>query len=533
MSWWAPDEGVYAYVADRLLNGAVLNRDVHDIHGGYIHFVNASALKLFGRDLVSLRYPLAILTMAQAAIMFSLLRSHGRAVAIVGTLAMSSLTFVQFPNPTANWYGLFFSLIVACALQRGMQRTYRGILVVGFLLAIVFCFRQLTGVFAAIGALTYIIASATPTTLSTPRLARICVLIMGIGIVSYLWHKADGIASALYGATPIMMLAFAAKRTRLPDLQTIKLLSVLLAGALLGMAPLLLYHLLNGSSLDALDDLTNGAIALTNIDFFTSESYSLLLSTSVEAIGSGEIGPICNGIYWIIVLGLSSIVGVLAFHQFRNNILPHPLVFLASGYGLVAVHYAIPLYAIYPVAILVSAWLLAARTERSRRVAIFTGIFLVFIGVVFHAGQSLERGYAGVVRGVTTDLMSAGIPGASLRISQADQDRYELFLNFIAAHAEPSDQLLGLPMAPELNFLSGRSSPVKYAVAPFGLHSQKDQDAFYKMTVSKMPAVIVYQPNDKYTTLAVRQLMDKLRAHYTLCLTHGNYQFYSPTCTKL
>src|SRR5512145_2138331 len=61
--FWAPaDEGKYAHVAERILLGQVLHRDVQDLHAGYVNFVNAAAFSLFGVRMVSMRYPLALLT---------------------------------------------------------------------------------------------------------------------------------------------------------------------------------------------------------------------------------------------------------------------------------------------------------------------------------------------------------------------------------------------------------------------------------------------------------------------------------------
>ncbi len=53
--WWAPDEGGYAHVAERILDGEVLNREVQDVHAGYVNLLNAAALGVFGRSMLSLR----------------------------------------------------------------------------------------------------------------------------------------------------------------------------------------------------------------------------------------------------------------------------------------------------------------------------------------------------------------------------------------------------------------------------------------------------------------------------------------------
>src|SRR5215210_3316416 len=60
--WAPPDEGNYAHVAERILSGQVLHRDVQDVHAGYVNFVNAGAFSIFGLKMVSMRYPLAALT---------------------------------------------------------------------------------------------------------------------------------------------------------------------------------------------------------------------------------------------------------------------------------------------------------------------------------------------------------------------------------------------------------------------------------------------------------------------------------------
>ena len=66
----SPDEGNYAHVAQRILGGETLNLQVQDVHPGHISFVNAAALRVFGTDLVSLRYPLVLAGLLQAAVLF-------------------------------------------------------------------------------------------------------------------------------------------------------------------------------------------------------------------------------------------------------------------------------------------------------------------------------------------------------------------------------------------------------------------------------------------------------------------------------
>jgi len=71
--WWVQDEGNYVHVADRMLGGEILHKQVQDFHSAPIHLIHAASLKLFGKDLVSLRYPLVLIGVLQAYLIFALI----------------------------------------------------------------------------------------------------------------------------------------------------------------------------------------------------------------------------------------------------------------------------------------------------------------------------------------------------------------------------------------------------------------------------------------------------------------------------
>src|SRR5215213_9060066 len=72
--WYPTDDGLYAHIAERLLNGEVLGRDIQDVHPGTIHFLHAAAMQMFGVDMVSLRYPLLGVGLMQSLFVYLLLR---------------------------------------------------------------------------------------------------------------------------------------------------------------------------------------------------------------------------------------------------------------------------------------------------------------------------------------------------------------------------------------------------------------------------------------------------------------------------
>jgi 4-amino-4-deoxy-L-arabinose transferase-like glycosyltransferase len=156
--FWAPaDEGIYAHVADRILLGQVLHRDVQDLYAGYADFANAAAFSLFGVRIVSMRYPLAVLTVIQAVLLFLILRRRGITTAIVAALVLTSLGFIQFLNPTANWYALFCTVVTIAWLSWSQAGRASRDVVTGMLLGTTFLFRQLSCVFLASGVLVFLL----------------------------------------------------------------------------------------------------------------------------------------------------------------------------------------------------------------------------------------------------------------------------------------------------------------------------------------------------------------------------------------
>ena len=213
--WYAPDDGAYAHVAERILQGEVLHRDVQDIHMGYINFTNALALQTFGNRLVSMRYPLILLGVAASALAFLLMAAHKNSVAAVGALVVAALSIVQFLNPTAHWYCFSLLWVLIGCLTWIPQQARGRLLLIGFLVGLVFLFRQLTGVVAAIAVVTCLLhESPQNSDGGSPRLARMTGLIMGLGLAGYLLTKTDAMTFLMYGAWPLGIVAIVAIRSR-------------------------------------------------------------------------------------------------------------------------------------------------------------------------------------------------------------------------------------------------------------------------------------------------------------------------------
>ena len=530
--WWPADDGVYAYIADELRNGAVLNRDLHDIHGGYVHFLHALALDIFGRDIASLRYPLALLTVIQSLIVFLLLRPLIGVAATCGGIAMSALTFVQFLNPTANWYALFLAVIVAALLAARFQRSFAGLAGIGFSIGMIFFFRQLTGVLIGMGTLAWLLLSeADETNRGSPILARTVAAIMAAGLAAYAWLKLEGAAVVLYAALPLGFLVVVGLRTRLDDRRLAQILAGIAAGAFLAATPLFLYHAAHGSLAEWWRDITVSAIALTDLQFFGKASYAAILVLAVRGIADlANPAGVLNGAFWLLILLAPAILGAAAVRGLLRGTLPSPLAVVALFYAVVSAHYAIPIYALFSAGFTLAGLLATTRTPAMRAGAAGVTLFAVAVGLVFHAAEPLSRGVTGAILGNRVALDAEGIPGASLRMERQDREIYLDILRFIDTHAGADDPILGLPMTPQLYFLSGRKPPLRFVIAPLGLLSDTDVEQAWDRLAANMPAVLIFRPDDKYMTPRVRALMDRLRPHYQLCGTVGGFEMYAPVC---
>ncbi|MEO8667451.1 MAG: hypothetical protein ABI399_02980 [Bauldia sp.] len=532
--WWAPDEGAYAWVADRIAHGAVLNRDVHDPHGGYVHFLHALSFEVFGRDFLSLRYPLALFTVVQSAIVFALLRHAGIVVAAAGGLAMAGLTFVQFINPTANWYALFLTAVLVAVLAGDAGKSRGGLVGIGFLVATVFLFRQLSGVFVAIGTLSYLLLLPWPSVQLPPNRPIVACILAATAIAAlaaYLATKADSAALLLYGILPLGVLVAVALQTRIPNRQAIAAVAFLMLGGIAAALPLALYHLAHGSLGGWWQDAIVSALSLTELDFFERTSYARLLILAAGGLVSASPIAIVNGLFWLLVLLAPAALGGAVLHALlKRRRTVHPLAFIALFYSLVSIHYAIPIYALFGAGLAFAGLLAIAPPRLPRAGVVGATLFVVVVGLGFQAGQPLFRGVAGTIRGDWYALDALGPPGASIRVTADDRATYGDVLAFIDRHAAPAESILGLPMTPELYFLSQRNPPVPFAIAPLALRTDNDVAEALREIESAPPAVVVFNPGDKYTTPHVRELMDRLSSSYPNCRTIGPFELHARTC---
>lgn len=536
--FWLPhDEGAYAHVAQRMLNGEVLNRDVQDVHAGYINFVNALALKLLGNDLLSLRYPLLIATFLQSCLLYGLLLPRGIVVATAGAVAMTSLSFVQFLNPTANWYALFIMILIICALQWLPRQTTGRLELIGFLVVTLFLFRQLSGVFAGIGVVAYVLCESPPVGDARPRLlSSALMLLMAAVLLWYLVSKTDGYAILAFGLWPLALLGWGCRKASMPNTDTLRLLLRLMVGGLVAAMPLLSYHLYHHSLAAWFADTVIAATALTGLDFIHQINYAMFIKAGLrQAAMPQHVSDFLNGCFWMILPllamlhGILTLCGLLGSKQSRAL---RPLPFLAVFYALVSVHFQVSIYLFYSVPLTLAGllWLMTDGSKWRHYLPACAATGLAAIGLYYHAAQPVSRGEAGIIKGERVALTaSPGLQRCSLRMEASDAQLYHHLVSLIEREVSQDESILAVPVNPELYYLSGRKNPTRFFNAALGIQNQEQLRKVLQQVERAAPKLVFFRPDNAYNTTYTQQLMLYVKGRYELLERIAGFTIYRLT----
>jgi hypothetical protein len=519
--FWAPaDEGKYAHVAERILVGQVLNRDVQDLHAGYVNFVNAAAFSLFGVRIVSMRYPLALLTVIQAGLMFLILKPGGAATALVGGLMLTSLSFVQFLNPTPNWYTLFLAVATIACLSWTRLGLRRRHILTGFLVGTSFLFRQLSGVFLASGVLVFLLLEQPGAgARGGRRLARAILALIAIGSGWYILRATDPLGWVLFGVWPLSIVLWAWSRTSRSDHDVLSLLRDLSLGGLLAATPLLAYQWAHGAWGEWFQDTFGAAMSLPTLGFMKRPGYLMMGILAWRGFGSGDLDRVINAGLYTCLLLISPLLGVLLFRALvrgsRSSI--HPLPVIATFYALVSLHYQIPIYLFYTVGLSLAAVLLlsAHSTAQTRGFTVAASALIAGVALYYQAAMPLNRHLQGTVAGErrfpATALPS---PVAGIYVDASDAQLYQSLVGLIDRETQPSDSIFALPTNPELYFLGRRTNPFRFYNTALGIQSSADLDSVLQVIRCHPPKLVFYDPTDKYNTVASFRIAASLGMRY-------------------
>ena len=519
--FWAPvDEGKFAHVAERMLLGEVLHRDVQDLHAGYVNFVNAAAYSLFGVRIVSMRYPLALLTVIQAGLMFLILKRGGAVTALIGGVVLTSLSFVQFLNPTPNWYTLFLAVATVAWLSWNPIGLRWRHIITGFLVGTTFLFRQLSGVFLASGVLLFLLLEKPSAESSGgQRLARAILALIGMGSAWYILRVTDPVGWVLFGVWPLAVVLRAWLRTRRSDREVLAILRDLSLGGLISASPLIAYHLAHGSLGDWFRDTFGAAMSLPTLGFMDRPGYLMMGIVAWRGFYSGDLDRLLNaGLYTCLLLS-SAVLGVLLFRALvrGSGSSVHPLPVIATFYALVSLHYQLPIYLFYTVGLSLAAVLLltAEFNAGTRRLTVIVSTVIAGVALYYQGAMPLTRKLEGTVEGErrfpATPLLS---PVAGIYVDATEAQLYQSLVRLIDRETRPGDTIFALPTNPELYFLGRRTNPFRFYNTAVGVRSAADLDSVLQMIRCHPPKLVFYDPTDKYNTPASVRIAGTVRRQY-------------------
>lgn len=532
-AWWGPDDGAYAHVAERILAGDILHRDVQDFHGGYVNFINAAALALFGNDILSLRWPLVFLTALQTGLAYAFTRKHfGRLPALFTAACLGILTYALNPAPSANWYALSYFIFLALVLASDWRNPALKAIIAGFLIGLIFFIRQPTGVFAGIGALLVLLmqtseqpAEEKPRALAGAFVLGACFFVLG----AYLMKAANWSGLLLFGLCPMIALAAAiAFKANTPWRKTAVLCARLGGGALLAAIPLIIYHLIHGSLFCWLNDILLVPAGMLKLGIF--KAFNHFYWPAVGAVILPEAGwrALLLMLFWFLVIIAPVVLGAHVIMLCMKGTQGPAFAFAVTAlfHGIVSLHYEVPIYLFYTTGFTLTAIVLTCQ-EELRCVIYPLILFVIVTGAAFQIGPPANQPYPGLGGARPTVYVDLGLAKASVKTHPEDRNFYHKALGVIDACTSPDDSIFAFPTDAEMYYLSGRRNDFRFFSTALGLQSQSDlENVGTALAAPSAPELAIYHVGDKYGPPYAESLLETVKANYRLIAAFDSYEFY-------
>ena len=533
--WYPVDEGVYAHLAERLLAGEVLHVDIVDFHPGYGDFLNAVAFRVFGIDLVSLRYPLVAGALLQSIFVFALLQRRSLLLAACAAVASIALGVIHFLNPTPHWYALFGTCCLAYWMEAAPRVGWIRLVGTGFVVGAITLFHQLLGVLVGAGVLLVALQEQSREARGRDRLVGQLLLVLVLaGLVAYLMRSPAMEFSGvlLFGCWPLAMLLHSVRTMRTANADACRVVVLLASGALLSSVPLLVYCAAHSSWHGTLTDSVFAALSLGARSTDAQSWYgTLALAGLFQALTPSTPVEFVNGVLWAVLPLLAAINGALilkAAHDRHTEMNALPI--LSAFYAVSSLYMQDAIYLFFSAGLNLAAvlWWLSAQPRMARIAGACAAIILSTIAVAFHAGQPSTRSNIQLLRGVNvlSGRTTAPLDRASLRLDAVEQSPYPALVNVIETNVAPGAPIFAVPNDATLYFLSQRTNPFRFYNTGLSIQNTKELDAVLDRLRTDPPRLVTFRPADQYNTWSSLALMEYIRKHYDRIDIVGGVEVY-------
>lgn len=512
---WVPhDDGSFALSAQRFLNGELPHRDYDEIYTGGLTVLNAAALRVFGPNLMSLRYPLFAAFLLWVVSVFVIAR---RFVSDLAALCATLLVIaVSYPNYTAavpSWYNLFLATFGILAFFRFSED---GRLFWVFLAGIcggVSFLMKAPGLYFVAAGLCFLLyreqnEDISPTRQSRPLL-RYAIALMGMVFVLQVWKTISWVIDprfVIHFLIPsALVIAVLIKREFShdfrPDHQRIARLlvldSVFLVGVVLPVVLFLVPYIRSGS----VHDFVRGVFELP----FKRAQYAVRVPPPLYWVGLCSTGILVvllvfgtrskkNGasdsplrrslpalialgiavlsshllVYWILWFALVLLIPVtVAIALWRLDRLRMPAtlgerIFLLTAAiaicSLIQFPFSAPIYLLYILPLVPLVWLALASASLNWSRGILAAVCLCYFAFfVLRVTPTFIVYMGGGYLPMQTETLALPRAGG-LRVEPKDRAIYEPLIELVQQHRQ-GQYIYAAPDCPEIYFLSGSREP--------------------------------------------------------------------------
>jgi hypothetical protein len=215
---WVPhDEGALGQSAERVLQGELPHRDFDEIYTGGLSYLNATAFRVFGTNLTSLRCVLYLFFLAWVpSVYYAASRFVSSPIASIVTLLAVAWGLPNYAAAMPSWYNLFFATFGVASILRYLETRRERWLFVAGLCGGVSCLFKVSGLFFIAGVLLFFlfpdksVAGDLPVSRTGRMLYRTLLLLAVLsynGLLGAFLRKGFSLVSFLYFVVPEMAVA--------------------------------------------------------------------------------------------------------------------------------------------------------------------------------------------------------------------------------------------------------------------------------------------------------------------------------------
>ena len=575
---WIPhDVGTLGHAAERVLAGELPHRDFVDVYTGGQAMLHALAFRVFGVELMTLRFVFFGAYLLWVPMVWVVARSFtGPALAAASTILAASLTLPVYPEGMPSWYNLYFATAgVACLVRYLRDRRAHWLVLAGVAGGVSILFK-VVGLYYVAGALLFLLylettdeAGDTPGADAPYRVAAaLACMVLALAALYVVTVGGGAIGLLHFAVPPLAAVTVVASRltneTRRSSGDRFRSLSRTAIPLILGVATPVALFLIPYALSGSLDTLYRGVFVLPRLRFDFAARTSLPVLGFVPAaalvawLASRSRGATLAGGALVLALVATSHVDVVyrivwwtltslgpiavaagawllmrpagAVAQARTGAF---LLLAVFGFAnLVQIPFSAPVYFLYAAPLLVLLGVALAADEggpRSQRLMFATTVLIGFSIFRLDAGFIQHLGFRYRPHEETEALEVVRARG--IRVSPGQKREVEQLVAALQ-RTDTGPAILALPDAPEVYFLTGLDNPTRTLFDFFDDQEQRTEQVLSLVDDLGL-TVVVLNRGQIFSPPIEGVLLDSLEARFGWSAEAGRFRilWQGPTPT--